>query len=190
MRLGVFGGSFDPVHHAHLIVAGVARDALRLDEVRFVVAGAQPFKGGVHHAPPEARARMVELALGGAEGFVADRRELGRPGPSYTVDTLRELAAERPGAELVLLLGADAAASFGAWHDPEAIRRLARIAVFRRGDTGVPPGFDLTVDVPALDLSSSAVRRRVAERRSVLGWVPPAVADYIAAEGLYQNGAG
>ncbi len=190
MRLGVFGGSFDPVHHGHLIVAGLARDALQLDRVLFVVAGEQPFKGGRHHAAATHRVRMVELALEGAEGFRADSRELGRPGPSYTVDTLRELAAGHSGIELVLLLGADSARTFASWHEPEAIRRLARIAVFRRAADAPPPGFDRTVEVPALELSSSAVRQRAASGKTLLGWVPPAVAGYIAAEGLYQNGAG
>ncbi len=190
MRLGVFGGSFDPVHHAHLIVAGRAREALQLDLVLFVVAGEQPFKGGMHHAAATHRARMVELALHGTDGFRVDRRELGRPGPSYTVDTLRDLAAEHSGTGLVLLLGADSARTFASWHEPDAIRRLARVAVFRRAAEVPPPGFDLTVDVPALELSSSAVRQRAASGRTLLGWVPPAVAGYIAAEGLYQNGAG
>jgi nicotinate-nucleotide adenylyltransferase len=190
VRVGVFGGSFDPVHHAHLIVAGLAREHLGLDHVRFVVAGEQPFKGGRHHATAVQRARMVELALGDADGLVLDRRELRRPGPSYTIDTLRELSAEIPATEWVVLLGADSAQSFATWHQPEAIRQLATIAVFQRGIDAPPAGFDVTVPVPALELSSSAVRRRAARGLSLLGWVPPRVAEYIAAERIYRDGAG
>ncbi|MES2124103.1 MAG: adenylyltransferase/cytidyltransferase family protein, partial [Gemmatimonadota bacterium] len=103
MRIGIFGGSFDPIHHAHLIVAQLAREQLALDQVRFVVANAQPFKQGMHQAAGEVRARMVALAIASVPAFVVDDRELHRPGPSYTVDSLTEILAEFRGAELVLL---------------------------------------------------------------------------------------
>jgi nicotinate-nucleotide adenylyltransferase len=185
VRLGVFGGSFDPIHNAHLIVAGLAREQLALDRVAFVVAAAQPLKHQGHAATAEMRAGMAELAIADVPGFSVDRRELNRPGPSYTVDTLRELAAADPGAELVLLLGADTAMGFGAWRDPAVIRSLARVAVFRRGAEVVPPGFDATVDVPALEISSSTIRARVRAGQPLAGWVPPRVADYIVAARIY-----
>ena len=106
--VGLFGGSFDPVHHGHLIIARVAMESLGLDEVRFVPAREQPFKVGQHAAPAGDRARMLELAITGAEGFRVDRMELSREGPSFTIDTLRSLVRESPGIEPVLLLGSDA----------------------------------------------------------------------------------
>ena len=197
MRLGVLGGSFDPVHNAHLIVGELAQEQLDLDRVLFVVSAAQPLKAGRHVASPEQRSRMVELALEGANGLHVDRRELERPGPSFTVDTLRELAREQPGAELVLIMGADVARDFGKWREPEEIRSLAKIAVCHRSETAGPghwvagfESFEFRVDVPTLDISSSVVRARVAAALPLLGWVPPAVADYIAGSRLYGSNAG
>ena len=190
MRIGIFGGSFDPIHHAHLIAAQSAREQLHLDQVRFVVAGEQPFKVGRHRAPADARLRMVELAIASIPGFVVDDREVLRPGPSYTVDTLREILAEFSGAELVLLLGADAASGFSGWRAPEQVRSLATIAVFARGDEPPPEGFDALVQVPVLELSSTAIRARVAAGRSLIGWVPERVSDYISGLQLYRSEAG
>lgn len=190
MRIGIFGGSFDPIHHAHLIIAQLAREQLALDRVHFVVANSQPFKQGMHQAAGDVRARMVALAIASVPGFVVDQRELQRPGPSYTIDTLTEILAEFRGAELVLLLGADAARGFAGWRDPEQIRTLARIAVYARGSEPVPEGFDLTVAGPRLELSSSDVRARVAAGRSLVGWVPERVGDYISGLQLYRSEAG
>ena len=187
MRIGVLGGSFDPIHHAHLILAQSARDQLALDQVRFVVAAHQPHKHQGHHATAEQRAEMVALAIARVPGFVLDRRELEREGPSYTVDTLRSLAAEHPGAELVLLLGADAAAKFDAWYQPDVIRTLARIAVCGRDGKDVPPGFDMTVTLPRMDLSATEIRSRIEAGKSAIGWVPEGVSDYIARLRLYRS---
>jgi nicotinate-nucleotide adenylyltransferase len=184
MRLGILGGSFDPIHHGHLIVAQLAREQLGLDRVLLMVAAAQPLKSG-HGASPEDRARMVELAIEGIEGLTVDRRELLRAGPSYTVDTLRELVAEHPGAELVLLLGGDAARQFPRWRSPDAIRDLARLATFVRGGEDPPEGLGDRVAVPRLELSSTAIRTRAAAGLSLAGWVPPAVAGYISGLRLY-----
>ena len=186
----MLGGSFDPVHNAHLIVARLAAEQLQLDRVLFMVAASQPLKHGRHGATAEQRLRMVELAVAGVAGFVADGRELRRPAPSYTIDTLRELAAEFPGAELTLVIGADVALRFAEWREPAAIRTLARIAVFRRNEllpsvAGKAGGFDAERVVPALDISSTAIRARAAARQSLAGWVPPAVADYIVASQVY-----
>jgi nicotinate-nucleotide adenylyltransferase len=190
LGLGILGGSFDPIHNAHLIVAELAREQLGLERVLFMVAGAQPLKDGMHHADSLDRAWMVSMAIEGIPGMAIDQRELDRPGLSYMVDTLRELHAEYPEHELVLLLGSDAAQRFAEWHEPEEIRRLARIAVFRRGDDEIPPGFDLELEVPRLGVSSTDIRRRVAQQLPLAGWVPREIAEYIAAERLYgSNGA-
>lgn len=187
MRVGILGGSFDPIHNAHLIIAQLARETLGLDEVRLMVAAQQPHKPAGHAATAEQRAEMVELAIAGVPGLVADWRELRRSGPSYTVDTLRELRAESPEHEFTLLLGADSASRFEAWREPEAIRSLARVVVFRRGGAAVPAGFPAEVTVPALELSSTAVRTRAAAGLPLVGWVPDRVADYISRFGLYVS---
>ncbi len=186
MRLGILGGSFDPIHNAHLIVAQLAREALGLDRVLLVVSGSQPLKQG-HGARAADRLRMVELAVAAIPGLEADGREVRRGGPSYMVDTLRELAAAHPGAELVLLLGADAAADLPHWREPEAIERLATVAVFRRG-AGATQGAAFAV--PDLDLSSTAIRDRLQAGLGVHGWVPDAVAGYISGLALYQAQGG
>ena len=196
MRIGLFGGSFDPIHNAHLIVARLAREQLGLDRVLFVVAASQPLKGGQHGASPAHRLRMVELTVAGISDFAADGRELRRQGPSYTVDTLRELRAEHPAAELVLIMGADVAAGFAKWREPaEVAARLACMAVCHRGGDSVAGGmhygegaaasFDMQIEVPVLDISSSAIRGRARAGKSVAGWVPQSVADYIVASQLY-----
>jgi nicotinate-nucleotide adenylyltransferase len=201
VRIGVFGGSFDPIHHAHLIVARLAIEQLALDRVLFLVAGTQPFKQGIHAAPAAHRLRMVELALEGIPGFAADGRELRRPPPSYTVDSLRELKREEPRAELVLIMGADVASGLGGWREPDEVGKLATIAVCRRtvdGGIAAPGGHpvpgsrsaDAEIDVPAIDISSTEVRRRAAAGLSLAGWVPLAVADYIVASQLYRSPAG
>jgi nicotinate-nucleotide adenylyltransferase len=180
VRIGVFGGSFDPIHHGHLIAAGALADALALDQVRLVVARAQPLKHAGHGATPEDRATMTELAVRGDPRLRADRSELSREGPSYTVDTLRALQAAEPGAELVLLLGSDAAIELPRWRESEAIPLLARVEVFaREGSAEGRPA------VPRVDISSTAIRERVRRGCSIRYWVPDAVADYIAAHRLY-----
>ena len=190
MRLGILGGSFDPIHHGHLIIAQLAREALGLDRVLLMVSAAQPLKEG-HAVAAVHRLRMVELAAEGIPGLEVDGREVARGGPSYTVDTLRELGREHPGAELVLLLGSDAAAGLAQWREVDAVRRLAHLVVFRRAGTPVPEGVD-SVEVPLLELSSTAIRARASSARSLRGWVPERVADYISGLDLYrtQGGAG
>lgn len=188
MRVGVLGGSFDPIHHGHLIVAGVVAERLGLDALRFVPAREQPFKVGQHHAPAEDRLAMVAAAVRGAAGLGADRLELDRPGPSYTIDTLRALAARLPGAELHLLLGADAARLFPQWREPAAIRGLARVVVFSRVGEEVPAGVaDRVVEVPRIDISSTVVRQRVRLGQPIRYWVPDGVEQYIMAHGLYRE---
>lgn len=184
MRIGVLGGSFDPIHHGHLIAAEALMESLELDEVRLVVAREQPLKTGRHAAPADDRASMVEVALRGAPRLVADRSELSRGGPSYTVDTLRAFRSRWPDAELVLLVGSDAAEELPRWREIEAVRSLARVVVFTRGGTAT----EGSVVVPRLDISSSDIRERVRTGRSIRFWVPDSVAAYVARSRLYRDG--
>ena len=190
MRLGIFGGSFDPPHLGHLLPVIDAAETLRLDEVRFVPAAAQPFKVGRASATPAQRLAMTERLVAGVPGFVADGTEIDRAGLSFTVDTLAAMAATSPGAERFLLLGADAFALFDQWRDPQRILSLAAIAVLVRGgdvmpDVGLRAGVQL-LETRRVDISSTELRARVADGRTIRGFVPDAVADYIAEHRLYK----
>lgn len=185
--IGLFGGSFDPVHHGHLIAGQVAAEQLKLQSLRFVPAREQPFKRGKHHSSAEHRASMLSLATAGMPGFEVELSELRRAGPSYTVDTLRDLRRRQPHEELVLLVGADAAAELPAWREAAEIPRLARVAVFARPGSVVPgaPWISAVVTVPAVDISATEIRARVARGQSIRYWVPEPVAEYIARHRLY-----
>jgi nicotinate-nucleotide adenylyltransferase len=187
--IGLFGGSFDPVHHGHLIVATVAAEKLRLDTLRFVPAREQPFKVGRHSTSAEHRAAMLTLAVAGRPGFSVERSELERPGPSYTVDTLRHLGDREPKAKFVLLLGADAAADLPAWRESAQVRDLARIVVFARPGTPVAesPWISAVIEVPSIDISATDVRRRARQGLSIRYWVPDPVAEYITTHRLYLD---
>ena len=189
MKIGLFGGSFDPVHHGHLIVGQAAAEALDLDELRFVPAREQPFKLGQHAAPAADRAAMLELAVQGAPRLSVERLELERPGPSYTVDTLRALVARHPGAALTLLLGADAARELEDWHEAGALPGLARIVVFARGSTAVPDSRLIAgvVEVPRIEISATEIRGRGRAGLPIRYWVPDAVARYVAQHRLYLD---
>jgi nicotinate-nucleotide adenylyltransferase len=187
--IGLFGGSFDPVHHGHLIVGQVAKEKLGLDVLRFVPAREQPFKRGRHRTSPEHRAAMLSLGLRGGPGLEVETAELSRPSPSYTVHTLQELRQREPNTELVLLLGADAAAELPAWHEAGQIPELARVVVFARPGTAVPVSSWISgsIQVPAIDISATEIRNRVRQGQSVRYWVPEAVAEYIATHRLYLD---
>lgn len=187
--VGLFGGSFDPIHHGHLLVGLAAVEALGLESLRFVPAHTQPFKAGRHGATPEQRAAMVALAIEGEPRFALERLELERGGPSYTVETLRALKAREPGAEFALLVGADAAAELESWREAEALPGLARIVALTRGAAAAPPSPLVwrTLGVPAIEISATDVRARVRAGAPVRWRVPDAVAHYIAAERLYLD---
>jgi nicotinate-nucleotide adenylyltransferase len=189
VRLGIFGGSFDPPHLGHLLPVIDAAEALGLDAVRFVPAAVQPLKVGRAAAEPVHRLAMTDRLVAGIDGFSVDAAEIRRPGLSFTVDTLATLSAEQD-AELVLLLGADTYALFDRWRDPERIRALATIAVLVRGDDP-PPDVGARAGVQLLqtrrvDISSTELRARVADGRTIRGFVPAEVADYVAAHRLYR----
>jgi nicotinate-nucleotide adenylyltransferase len=186
-RLGLFGGTFDPVHIGHLVAASEARHQLQLDRVLFVVAGDPWQKRGVVDAPAEARYEMVTAALGDSEGFEVSRIELDREGPTYTIDTVEALAS--PGRELFLIVGADAAAGLDGWKRADALRRAVTVAVVSRA-TDVAPvtlvGWEVVhVSMPRIDVSSTELRERVALGVPVDFLVPAGAVRVIRARHLY-----
>jgi len=202
MRIGVFGGTFDPVHLGHLILAEQCREQGRLDEVWFVPAGRPPHK----HTPTpfRHRAEMLRLATAGHPAFRVDELEEERPGPSYTADTLDELCRRRPGDEFFLLVGSDALAELHEWHDPEGVVGRAGLMVMAREGSRVPSaeevwgsltlaeGVALRLEVvraPLIDISSRDLRQRVREGRSVRYMLPRAVECYVREKGLYRDEA-
>lgn len=185
MRTGILGGSFDPIHHGHLILARAAREQLALDRVIFIPANLSPHKTETVPTTGDNRLEMVKLAIKGEAGFEARDIELRRPAPSYTVDTLRELHAAHPGDEFVLLIGADNVAKFGTWREADEIRKLARIAVLDRAGNAV--AHDWPVVRRVIDISSTDIRTRVATGHSIRYLTPDRVCDYIADNRLYHR---
>lgn len=193
-RVGLLGGTFDPPHVGHLIVAQDVAEALGLDELRFVVAARSPFKEERDPSPGGTRAAMVEAALAGDTRFRVSRVELERGGLSYAVDTLRALRATEPHVEWSLVIGADQLARLAEWREPEELTRLATLVVMnRRGaDPGTMrvEGLDVSwtpVEVTRVELSSTRIRRRVAEGRPVRYLVPEAVRRIIDEKRLYRH---
>lgn len=170
------------------MVAEAAADALGA-RVRLMPAREQPFKRGAAAATPEQRAAMLDLAVRGNPRLAVERIELDLPAPSYTVRTLRALAEREPGNRFTLLLGADAARELPSWYEAEALPALADVVVFARPGRSLAPDLPLArvIEVPAIDIAATDVRRRVAEGRSIRYLVPDAVAEYIAAHGLYRR---
>lgn len=197
-RLGVFGGSFNPPHLAHLALARVARDDLQLDEVRWLPAGQPWQKPAGSLAPAEDRAAMVGLLIGGEPGFVLDRRELQRNGPSYTIDSVRELLAERPGAEIFLVIGQDQYARLDTWRDAAQLRSLVTLAVAARDDQAPAPPAAWTglihrsvpLALPPMAISATDIRRRAARHQPIEALVGSAVAGYIDQHHLYRAAPG
>jgi len=189
MKLGIFGGSFDPPHVGHLIVADDAAAALDLERVLFIPTGEHPLKGARVVAPADLRLEMVRAATEGSELFAVDSREMMRPGPSYTLDTVEELVAENPGSELYLLVGTDILAELQRWHRIEEIGKRARIAVMSRADvTGPVVDFDtIRVEVTHIAVSSSEIRERIHGGRPYRYLVPPGVKRIIEQHGLYRD---
>ena len=198
-RLGILGGTFDPIHHGHLVAAQEVLYQLRLDRVLFVPAGDPPHKPSRPVSPAPHRVRMVELGTAGRDDFVLSRVDVDRPGPHYTVTTLRLLRQEwGPEASLYFIEGTDSLADILSWHRPERLIELAELAVVER------PGVQLDlgelerhlpglrerihwVRMPSLEISSTDLRARVREGRPISYLLPAAVEAYVREQGLYRT---
>jgi len=181
--IGILGGTFDPVHNAHLAMARAALEHLKLDRVLFIPTGPTRYRRP-SRTPAEHRLAMLRLALAGEPRFAIDERELRADASGYTVDTLRELRDELPDSVLYLLMGADQYEKLDTWHRPDEVRRLARIAVFARPGVKLRQAANL-IPMEPVELSSSEVRERAERGEDLRGAVPPAVANYIARHRLY-----
>jgi nicotinate-nucleotide adenylyltransferase len=192
VRIGIFGGTFDPPHMGHLLVAIDAFEALSLTRLVLVPTGRQPLKADVVTAPGAARLAMTQRLVGDDPRFGVDAVEIDRDGLSFTIDTLKAFAARLPEAERFFLLGADAWRSFPRWRSPDEIMRLATVVVLTRGGDPIGPaasGLRAPRVLPTrrIDISSTEIRARVRAGLSLRGFVPEAVRDYIEENGLYHE---
>jgi nicotinate-nucleotide adenylyltransferase len=202
-RIGIWGGTFDPAHIGHLLIAERAREQLQLDQVRWIPAAVAPHVELKDATEAKHRLAMVQLAISGNAGFVCDDRELNRGGKSYTIDTLQEFHRELPDTELVLLIGADSLREFSKWREPAAICQAASVVVVARGgqpepDLSLLSAFlpqpknidqlrkDNLLQMPQMELSSTEIRSRVASGKSIRYMVPAAVEAYIVEHGLFR----
>ena len=187
LKIGIYGGTFDPIHHGHLILAREAREKLELDQIIFVPAAASPLK-----EPPSAsaalRLEMLQAAIKGQEGFVVDHCEIQRPAPSYSFDTALQFREREPKAQLFWLIGADNVSSLNKWHRIEELKQLVQFAVLDRGcselERQIYPVVQRNIDISATD-----IRNRVASGRSIRYLVPQAVEEIIRREKLYRESA-
>jgi nicotinate-nucleotide adenylyltransferase len=192
VRIGLYGGTFDPVHLGHLRAAETAREGLNLDLVAFLPSAAPPHRSGPLSSAAD-RLEMARLATSSQPGFESWDTEMRRPGPSYTVETVSALLAERPSDELVLVVGADTWPEIATWREPERLLSLVEVAVVDRpGYAGTGPRAPFAgargvrrVEGPTLPISATAIREHARRGRSVRFLVPDAVADYILARRLY-----
>ena len=200
MRLGLFGGSFDPVHHGHLLLAECCREQCNLDEVWFIPTAVPPHKPGRELTSAEARAEMLELAVAGHQQFIVSRYEVDRGGVNYTVNTLEHFHREIPNSEFFFLMGADMLNDLPSWREAPRLCELALPVVVRRPGAGELDFDSLAgiasaerideirrhqVDMPQMDLSSTTIRQRVADGLSIRYRVPRALEKYIQTHRLY-----
>ncbi|HEY3416296.1 MAG TPA: nicotinate-nucleotide adenylyltransferase [Armatimonadota bacterium] len=193
-RVGILGGTFDPIHFGHLAIAEEARERFALDVVLFIPTGEPPHKPA-GRASAEVRYRMTELAIADNPAFAASRIEVDRPGRSYTVETLEQLHAQYPQAAFCLIMGADMAIDFPSWRDPEGILARAALIVANRPEypqqdildlqTRIGPERLQIMEGPGLWISSTDLRQRVREGRSIRYLVPSPVVEFICGNGLY-----
>lgn len=201
MRVGIFGGTFDPIHTGHLILAEQGREQGRLDEVWFVPAAHPPHKDAPALTRFEQRVEMLALAVAGNRAFRIDELEKERPGPSYTADTLAELRRRHPAHEFLLLIGSDTLLDLPHWHQPLRVLEQAGLLVMTRPGSAVPTAEELrtrlhapaslplrleVVETPQIDISSRDLRRRAAAGRSLRYFLPRAVECYIHDKRLYR----
>lgn len=200
MRLGLFGGTFDPIHLGHLLLAEQCREQCRLDAVWFLPSANPPHKQGIAITSAQARVEMLEMAIAGHPEFSVSKLELERSGTTYTVDTLEQLKHEEPARELFFLIGADSLADLVDWREPGRILQLATIVAVNRGREPLPQtraleakvGRDgmeriMRVSMPGIDFSSTDIRRRLKEGRSIRYLVPRAVEVYAREHKLYTS---
>jgi nicotinate-nucleotide adenylyltransferase len=198
VKLGIFGGTFDPPHLGHLILAEAAREQLGLDKVLWAVAGQSPLKRDRVISDEAARVAMVQVAIAGNAGFALSRVDLDRPAPHYTIDTLKLLGEEFPLAEFFFLMGEDSLHDLPRWRTPQDLIALTWLAVLQRPGTDTDltelnkqvPGVAQRVkwiDAPQLEIASSDIQHRIHEGHSVRYRLPPAVIEIIEREGLYKT---
>jgi nicotinate-nucleotide adenylyltransferase len=192
-RIGLFGGSFDPPHLGHAALAATALQTLALDELRWLPAGLPWQKAGRELVAPEHRVEMLRLLMGDAPQYLLDLRELQRAGPSYTIDTVREIAAEQPGAALYLVLGQDQYQRLDTWHEwPELLQRVTLAVAARDGDALAAPALRdvphalARLPLPRMDISSSGIREKAARGMPIAALAGDAVARYIDHHALYR----
>jgi len=185
MRIALYGGTFDPPHHGHLILAREAREQLALDRVVFIPAARSPFKPGVEMTPPRVRLALVRAAIEGEAAFACDDTEIVRAGTSYTIDTVRAARDRWPEAELFWFVGGDHVSELGKWRDWETLRTLVRFIVFSRD--GLASGGDFECIARRVDISATEIRSRVARGLSIRYLVPEAVRVLIEQHGLYRT---
>jgi nicotinate-nucleotide adenylyltransferase len=201
-KLGIFGGSFDPIHYGHLLLAETCREQCRLDRVLFVPAAVPPHKRSQPLASARDRIEMVRLAIGGHEHLAVSTIEIDRGGVSYTVDTLTALAEQQPGGSLFFLMGADSLKDLPTWREPRRLCELAVPLVVRRAGSPEPDFSSIShlvtaarleeirehqVEMPIIELSSTEIRQRVAAGRSIRYRTPRAVEKFIETQGLYRS---
>ena len=191
MRIGLYGGTFDPIHHGHLFVARAALEELRLDRLIFIPAAHSPFKPDMRPLDGAWRARLVRMALAGSPEFDVSHRELERGGVSYTVDTVREYQEEYPQAELVYLIGTDHVGALPEWKEAEALAKMVEFAIIPRPGAALvspPAGFHFRqLKGFPIELSSSRIRERIRAGRSIEPFVPGVVAEVIQRYRLYLD---
>ncbi|MFT3666453.1 nicotinate-nucleotide adenylyltransferase [Piscinibacter sp.] len=190
-RIGLFGGTFDPPHNAHVALASLALEELALDELRWIPAG-EPWQKARRVTPAAQREAMVRLAIEGEPRFVLERCEIRRRGPSFTLDTVRELQAARPGHEWFLLIGQDQYTNLHTWRDWRELLARVTLAVANRPGVSAEPHAEVKaaaqrlVPLPMLDIASTDIRARVAAGQDIAALVPAGVARYIEAHHLYR----
>ncbi|MEQ1862148.1 MAG: nicotinate-nucleotide adenylyltransferase [Chthoniobacteraceae bacterium] len=189
MRIALYGGTFDPIHHGHLILAREALEQLRLDRIVFVPAACSPFKPGVESAPATVRLAMLRAAIDGEERFEVDDSELTRGGTSYTIDTVLAARERWPGAELFWFIGGDHVGELRRWRESERLRTLVQFIVFSRSAEagGSDPGHGFPTIARRIDISATEIRARVAQGLSLRYLVPEPVSALIEQHRLYRN---